>query len=86
MTIGLGPELCTHLAEMTAQNATFKGFFVIQQYGAGWWRLPRWRLATFIVVDPDALSGVRELVIEHGDGGRPREPWIGAIEPERQTF
>jgi hypothetical protein len=31
-------------------------------------------------------SGVCEPVIQHGDGGRPREPWIGAIEPERQTF
>ena len=43
-------------------------------------------MVTFVVVDPDALSGACEPVIQHGDGGLPREPWIGAIEPERQTF
>jgi hypothetical protein len=38
------------------------------------------------VVDPDVLCGAGEPVGQHGDGGLPREPWIGAIEPERQTF
>jgi hypothetical protein len=38
------------------------------------------------VVDPDCLSGAGEPVGQHGGGGLPREPWIGAIEPERQTF
>ena len=32
------------------------------------------------------LSGAGEPVGQHGGGGLPREPWIGAIEPERQTF
>jgi len=40
----------------------------------------------FVVVDPDCLSGAGEPVGQHGGGGLPREPWIGAIEPERQTF
>ena len=35
-TIGLAPQLCTHLAEMTPQNATSKRLFAIQQYGAGY--------------------------------------------------
>ena len=38
------------------------------------------------MVDPDCLSGASELVGQHGGGGLPREPWIGAIEPERQTL
>jgi len=36
--------------------------------------------------DPDCLCGAVEPVGQHGGGGLPREPWIGAIEPERQTF
>jgi hypothetical protein len=44
------------------------------------------RLVEFVVVDPDCLSGAGEPVDQHGGGGLPREPWIGAIEPERQTF
>jgi hypothetical protein len=40
----------------------------------------------FVVVDPDVLCGAGEPVGQHGDGGLPREPWIGAIAPERQTF
>ena len=32
------------------------------------------------------LSGACEPVGQHGGGGLPREPWIGAIEPERQIF
>src|ERR1700676_368164 len=44
------------------------------------------RLVEFVVVDPDCLSGAGEPVGQHGGGGLPREPWIGAIEPERQTF
>ncbi|MDT5199372.1 MAG: hypothetical protein QOH34_894, partial [Mycobacterium sp.] len=43
------------------------------------------RLVEFVVVDPDCLSGAGEPVGQHGGGGLPREPWIGAIEPERQT-
>ena len=43
-------------------------------------------LVEFVVVDPDCLSGAGEPVGQHGGGGLPREPWIGAIEPERQTF
>jgi hypothetical protein len=43
-------------------------------------------LGGFVVVDPDCVSGADEPVSQHGDGGLPREPWIGAIEPERQTF
>ena len=38
------------------------------------------------MVDPDCLSGADEPVGQHGGGGLPREPWIGAIESERQTF
>ncbi|MDT5353575.1 MAG: transposase, partial [Mycobacterium sp.] len=38
------------------------------------------------MVDPDCLSGAGEPVGQHGGGGLPREPWIGAIEPERQTL
>jgi transposase len=38
------------------------------------------------VVDPDCLSGAGEPVGQQGGGGLPREPWIGAIEPERQTL
>ena len=45
-----------------------------------------WRLIGFVVVDPDCLSGAVESVGQHGGGGLPREPWVGAIEPERQTF
>jgi hypothetical protein len=44
------------------------------------------RLVEFVVVDPDCLSGAGEPVGQHGGGGLPREPWIGAIEPERPTF
>ena len=36
--------------------------------------------------DPDLLCGACEPVGQHGGGGLPREPWIGAVEPERQTF
>ena len=44
------------------------------------------RVGGFVVVDPDCLSGADEPVVQHGGGGLPREPWIGAIEPERQTL
>jgi hypothetical protein len=37
------------------------------------------RLVEFVVVDPDCLSGAGEPVGQHGGGGLPREPWIGAI-------
>ena len=43
-------------------------------------------LMGFVVVDPDVLCGAGEPVGQHGGGGLPREPWIGAFEPERQTF
>lgn len=35
---------------------------------------------------PRSLCGAVEPVGQHGGGGLPREPWIGAFEPERQTF
>src|SRR5207237_41426 len=35
---------------------------------------------------PRFLCGAGEPVGQHGGGGLPREPWIGAIEPERQTL
>ena len=35
---------------------------------------------------PRCLCGAGEPVGQHGGGGLPREPWIGAFEPERQTF
>jgi hypothetical protein len=35
---------------------------------------------------PRCLSGACEPVDQHGGGGLPREPWIGAVEPERQIF
>ena len=38
------------------------------------------------MVDPDVLCGAGEPVGQHGGGGLPREPWIGAVEPVRQTF
>ena len=44
------------------------------------------RLVWFVVVDPVCLCGAVEPVGQHGGGGLPREPWIGAVEPERQTF
>ena len=34
---------------------------------------------------PRCLCGACEPVGQHGGGGLPREPWIGAFEPERQT-
>jgi hypothetical protein len=43
-------------------------------------------LVGFVVVDPVCLCGAGEPVGQHGGGGLPREPWIGASEPERQTF
>ena len=35
---------------------------------------------------PRCLCGAGEPVGQHGGGGLPREPWIGAVEPVRQTF
>lgn len=35
---------------------------------------------------PRFICGACEPVGQHGGGGLPREPWIGAFEPERQTF
>ncbi len=35
---------------------------------------------------PRMLCGACEPVGQHGGGGLLREPWIGASEPERQTF
>jgi len=63
---------------------------------APWWaKIGRWSLLPAVLMvetggvrrgDPDCLCGAVEPVVQHGGGGLPREPWIGAFEPERQTF
>jgi hypothetical protein len=70
-------------------GAVFEAHRGPRRLGAGCSCWPCWQgrtLVGFVVVDPDLLCGAGEPVGQHGDGGLPREPWIGAIEPERQIF
>lgn len=70
-------------------GAVFEAHQGARRFGAASCCRARWsrlRLGGFVVVHLDFLCGAGEAVGQHGGEEPPRKPWIGAVEPVRQTF